>query len=65
MKKNLFFALCFIILSAISCDAKSSIIFDKIEYDFGKIRKDSTVKHTFNFENKGKSTLIIERIKAG
>ena len=65
MKKNLFFILCFIILSAISCDGKSSMIFDKIEHDFGKIRKDAVVKHTFHFENKGESTLIIERIKAG
>ena len=65
MKKNLFFGLCFMILSTISCDGKSGIIFDKIEHDFGKIRKDAIVKHTFNFENRGNSILIIERIKAG
>ena len=65
MKKNLLFMLCFVILSAISCDGKSSISFDKIEHDFGKIRKNTVVKHTFHFENKGKSTLIIDRIKAG
>jgi len=65
MKNNLFFTLCFIILSVISCYGKSLIIFDKTEYDFGKIRKNTTVKHTFNFENKGTSTLTIERIKAG
>ena len=64
MKKNLLFTLCFIILFAISCDGKSLIFFDKIEHDFGEIHKDAVVKHAFNFQNKGSSTLIIERIKA-
>jgi hypothetical protein len=65
MKNNLLFTFCFIILSVTSCAGKSLIIFDKVEYDFGKIRKNAVVKHTFNFENKGTSTLTIERIKAG
>ena len=65
MKNNLFFALCFIVLFTISCDGKSNIVFDKTEHDFGKIRKEAVIKHTFNFENKGTSTLIIEKIKAG
>ena len=65
MKKNLLFMLCFIIFFAISGESKSLIIFDKIEHDFGEIPKETTVKHTFNFQNKGSSTLIIERIKAG
>jgi hypothetical protein len=65
MKNNLIFTLCFIILSAISCDSKSLIVFDKTEHDFGKIRTNAAVKHTFNFKNKGSEILIIERIKAG
>ena len=65
MKKNLIFALCFVILSVFSCYGKSLIVFDKTEHDFGKVRKKAVVKHTFNFENKGSSTLVIDRIKAG
>jgi len=65
MKNNLFLTLCFVVLSAVLCYGKSLIVFDKIEYDFGKIRKEAVVKHTFNFKNEGSSTLIIERIKVG
>jgi hypothetical protein len=65
MKKNLLFTLCCIVLFAISCDGKSLIFFGNIEHDFGKVHKDAVVKHAFNFQNKGSSTLIIERINAG
>jgi len=65
MKKNLIFTLCFIILSVSVCNSKSMIIFDKTEHDFGKIRKEAVVKHTFNFKNEGTELLIIDRIKAG
>ena len=63
MKKFLFGILLFVILPVISCEAKSSAVFDEAIHDFGKISKDSSVKYTFNFKNTGKSTLVIERIK--
>ncbi len=65
MKKIIFSILLLILLPVISCDAKSAIVFDETIYDFGKVKTESTLKHTFIFKNIGKSTLIIDRIKAG
>jgi hypothetical protein len=47
------------------CYAKPGIVFDKVIHNFGTVKTETSVKHTFHFRNTGKSTLIIERIKAG
>lgn len=65
MKNYLFFILLFLILPVISCDARAVAVFEETIHDFGKINKESTVKHTFKFRNAGNGTLVIERIKAG
>ncbi len=53
------------LLPVISCDAKAVAVFEETIHDFGKVNKESSVKHTFKFRNAGNSTLKIERIKAG
>jgi len=39
--------------------------FQENEYDFGAIAEGEIISHTFEFENSGKSPLIIEQVKAG
>lgn len=39
------------------------IVFEESAYDFGKVRKEETVKHDFKFKNTGDATLIIGDIK--
>lgn len=53
------------VFSLTSCDGKPVAHFDETTYDFGKVKTGTTVSHTFTFTNKGTSTLIIERVKAG
>lgn len=48
-----------------SCDGKPVAYFNETTHDFGKVKASSTVTHTFTFTNRGTSTLIIERVKAG
>jgi hypothetical protein len=65
MKNYLFYIFLILLLPVISCDAKAAIVFDDTVHDFGKLKTESTAKHTFNFKNTGTGTLVIERIKAG
>lgn len=54
-----------LLLPVVSCEAKSIAVFDETVYDFGTVKKESTISHTFTFKNAGTGTLVIERIKAG
>jgi len=65
MKNYLLSLILFLILPVISCEAKSSIVFEETLFDFGKVSKESSLRHTFNFKNTGTGTLVIDRIKAG
>ena len=65
MKNYLFCIMLFLLFPVISCDARSVAVFEETIHDFGKINKETSVKHTFKFRNAGNGTLIIERIKAG
>lgn len=65
MKNYLFFILLFMLLPVISCDAKAVAVFEETIHDFGKVARESSVRHTFKFRNAGNTTLVIERIKAG
>ena len=64
MKKYLLWTLFFIMATVIFCEAKPVIIFEKTEYDFGKVEKESVLKYTFVFKNNGKDTLVIDRVNA-
>ncbi len=66
MKTKIFSALTILLFFAFSsCDAKPVAFFKDTTHDFGKVKTSSTVTHTFTFTNRGTSTLIIERVKAG
>ncbi|HPS87579.1 MAG TPA: DUF1573 domain-containing protein [Spirochaetota bacterium] len=65
MKRYLSFIIFFLLLPVIFCDAGPVIVFEEMVYNFGKVNQESILKHTFIFKNKGKDTLIIERVKAG
>lgn len=45
--------------------AAPKIVFDKTTHNFGKIRPDTTHAVKFVFHNRGTSTLVIERLRAG
>lgn len=64
MKKILPCILFFILSLEIFCSAKSIILFEKTVHDFGKVNKESVLKHVFTFKNTGKDTLVIERVNA-
>jgi len=55
----------FLLLPVLYCDAKPKVQFMETVYDFGTVKQESAVKHTFSFKNTGNSKLIIERVKAG
>jgi hypothetical protein len=55
----------FFVFALNSCDGKPVASFKETTHDFGEVKVNSTVTHTFTFTNRGKSTLIIERVKAG
>ncbi len=64
MKKNLFSFILILIMS-VSALAAPRIVFDKTAHNFGKIRPDTTHRAKFIFYNRGTSTLVIERVRAG
>lgn len=64
MKKYPLYALIFIMATVIFCEAKPVIIFEQTLFDFGKVERESVLKHTFIFKNNGKDTLIIDRVNA-
>ena len=41
------------------------IEFQELAFDFGKVKQNEVLKHTFTFKNVGKGVLIIEKVKAG
>jgi hypothetical protein len=41
----------------------TTIAFDEVNYDFGKIKEGETVKHKFRFTNTGTNDLILENVK--
>ena len=63
MKKYLSGFLFFILLPAVFCEAKSVIVFNELVHDFGKVNKESVVRHTFTFKNNGKDKLVIDRVR--
>jgi hypothetical protein len=40
------------------------IKFADLNHDFGKVDQNASIKYSFVFKNEGKSTLIIENVKA-
>lgn len=70
MKRKILIVMAAIIFTGITAfsgnkEDKPKIFFDKTAFDFGKIQKKTTVTHTFTFKNKGKATLIIDRVMRG
>lgn len=65
MRKNIFCLIFFLLAPVLYCEAKPKVQFQETFHDFGVMKKESSAKHTFIFRNNGKSTLVIERIKAG
>jgi hypothetical protein len=66
--KKIIFApavLLLVITSAAQLTADSKIHFASTEYDFGKVPAESIQIHIFEFTNRGKSTLTIDRVSAG
>ena len=63
MKKSLILLFTLFIISF--CEAKPVAVFKEVIHNFGIIKAETPVKHTFKFSNRGNSILIIERIKAG
>lgn len=53
------------IVLAVSIQANPEIIFKKTVHNFGKIKPDTNHSASFTFYNRGTSTLIIERFRAG
>lgn len=53
------------ILSTAFFFSKPSIHFDNTEYDFGEVPEDSVQTCEFVFHNKGKGTLVIEKVEGG
>ena len=48
-----------------ACDSRSYIVFSSSSHDFGRVKAESTLSHTFSFRNTGNATLVIERIRSG
>ena len=65
MKKSLFYIFLFMLFFITYCYAKPVIVFDEEIHNFGIVKTETSVKHTFHFKNTGKGTLVIERIKTG
>ncbi len=63
MNKYLINIMLLFLLSLLSCEPRSLIIFEDTIHDFGRIKTETSVKHTFNFKNAGNGILYIERIK--
>jgi hypothetical protein len=48
-----------------ACSGKPIIKFEETSFNFGDTKADQQLKHTFKFQNVGRSTLIIKKVKAG
>jgi len=64
-KAILFFLTIFISGAFAFSEGVPVLVFDKKTFNFGKIEQNTTVRHTFIFRNKGKSTLLIDRVMRG
>lgn len=64
MKKYLFSFILIMIISVCAW-ASPGIVFDKTKHNFGKVSPDTTHSVSFVFYNRGTSTLVIERVRAG
>jgi len=64
MKKIIMLTVLFIAVSAF-CAQNPQIEFQEDSVDFGRVAKQTTVKHVFKFKNTGDSVLLISDIVAG
>ena len=65
MKLKIFTISIFMTLIFSACDSKAYIVFSSTTHDFGKVKIESTLTHTFSFTNRGNATLVIDRIRSG
>ncbi len=65
MRNYTFYVILFLLLPVLYCDAKPKVQFQETVYNFGTVKQETSVKHTFIFKNTGNSILAIERVKAG
>jgi hypothetical protein len=63
--KKIALPLIMITFMSISVWAAPKIVFDKTTHNFGQIQPDTTHTAKFIFYNRGTSTLVIERVRAG
>jgi len=64
MKKYSMLFIC-LAFSLVAMSQKPVISFDVKEHDFGKVNeKDGNVTYVFNFTNKGKAPLVINKVQA-
>ena len=63
--KKIFISFMLTIIMAVSIQANPKIIFKKTVHNFGKIKPDTSHSASFTFYNRGTSTLIIEKLRAG
>jgi len=45
--------------------SRSSIHFERVEYDFGRVAENTVQRCEFVFHNRGSGTLVIEHVSAG
>jgi hypothetical protein len=64
MKKVITLAVLFIAAAAFCADAPK-IEFQEDSVDFGRVSKQTTVKHTFEFKNMGSAVLVISDVVSG
>ncbi len=65
-KSNVIFTLFFFqLLITASCSGEPDIEFKEVLHDFGDVKQKQELIHVFIFTNSGRSTLKIEKIKAG
>jgi hypothetical protein len=65
MKLKILIILSFAVALLSGCNSKAIIAFDSTTHDFGRVKIESTLEHTFTFTNRGNATLVIERIRPG
>ncbi|MFZ4725949.1 MAG: DUF1573 domain-containing protein [Paludibacter sp.] len=65
MKKYSLFLMFAILSISVLMAQKPIINFENKEFDFGKIKEaDGNVTHVFDFTNKGKAVLVVNRVQA-
>jgi len=56
------FLLAFLFFFPAICYSQPSIVFDTENHDFGTVTNIDTIRHTFDFTNKGDGDLVIEKL---